>query len=67
MVPNFTVTMGDGDEIVLELVKSFLGCGTVYSLASKASRFQLESPQLILSNLVPLLEKMHFNSVKQVY
>nr|QVG61520.1 hypothetical protein [Rhizoctonia sp.] len=58
VVPNFTVTMGTGDEQVLHDLVKFFDCGKVYSLPSQSSRFQIENAPPGGSGLNDLLEKV---------
>jgi hypothetical protein len=49
-----------------ELIDYF-SCGKVYDLPSAASRFQVENVDLMLSNIIPVLNKTKFNTYKSVY
>ena len=64
-VPNFTVTMGKGDEPVLHDLVKFFGCGKVYSLPSQSSRFQVENVNDLLKKVYPFFETNSLITTKQ--
>jgi len=65
VVPNFTVTMGKGDEQVLHDLAKFFDCGKVYSLPSQSSRFQIENVNDLLQKVCPFFETNSLITTKQ--
>lgn len=65
LVPNFTVTMGKGDEQVLHDLVKFFDCGKVYSLPSQSSRFQIENVNDLLQKVCPFFEINSLITTKQ--
>jgi hypothetical protein len=66
---NFTVVQESSCKELLYELKSYFSCGSVYDLPSAAYRegksiYKLEDVNLILNNLVPLLNKVKFNTNK---
>ena len=64
---NFTVVQETSCKELLNELKTFFGCGNVYDLPSAASRYQVENVDLILSKIVPILNKVTFNTQKSIY
>lgn len=64
IVVNFTVVQDLASISVLEELKFFFHCGTVYRLPSAAARFQVENVDSILTKIYPLLKDQIFNTVK---
>lgn len=62
---NFTVVQETSCAEVLTMLNSVFTCGNVYNLPSKASRYQVENVDLILSNIKPVLDKLYLNTYKQ--
>lgn len=71
LVPNFTVTMGKGDEQVLHDLVKFFDCGKVYPRAlptarpSQSSRFQIENVDDLLQKVCPFFETNSLITTKQ--
>ena len=64
---NFTVVQESScRDLLVELIDYF-SCGKVYDLPSAASRYQVENVDLMLSNIIPVLNKTKFNTNKGVY
>jgi LAGLIDADG endonuclease len=64
IVVNFTVIQDLASIPVLEELKIFLNCGTVYRLPSAAARFQVENIDSILTNIYPIFKNETFNTEK---
>jgi len=64
IVVNFTVIQDLASVSVLEELKIFLNCGTIYRLPSAAARFQVENIDSILTNIYPLFKNETFNTEK---
>jgi hypothetical protein len=64
IVVNFTVIQDLASVSVLEELKTFLGCGTIYRLPSAAARFQVENIDSILTNIYPFFKNETFNTEK---
>ena len=60
---NFTVELAS-ISVLYELQK-FFNCGHVYTLASKAARYQVQSVEDILNKIYPKLKDIEFNTIKQ--
>ena len=64
IVVNFTVIQDLASVSVLEELKTFLNCGTVYRLPSAAARLQVENIDSILTNIYPIFKNETFNTEK---
>lgn len=62
---NFTVVHELSSISVLNELVEFFKCGVVYSLASNAARFQVQTVDEILTKIYPLLKNTKFNTIKQ--
>lgn len=67
VVASYTVTMGTDDHGLLLVLQEFFGCGKVYTLKTKASRFQIENASQLISRLKPVLEASQLHSYKAGY
>jgi hypothetical protein len=65
VVVNFTVVQDSSCFSLLNDLVSFFSCGKVYSLSSAASRYQVESLDSIVNNVIPLFKGVTFNTIKQ--
>jgi len=65
IVANFTVIQDEASSAVVNELKAFFNCGNVYNLPSAAIRYQVESVDLILNHIIPLLNQVKFNTFKQ--
>lgn len=65
---NFTVVQETSCRELLYDLRSYFSCGNVYDLPSKASsktsKYIIDDISLILNTLVPILNKVNFNSSK---
>ena len=62
---NFTVIHELANISVLEELKQFFGCGSIYNLSSAAARFQVQTLDEIINNVLPKLKNIEFNTKKQ--
>jgi LAGLIDADG endonuclease len=62
---NFTVVCELSSISVLNKLVDFFECGTVYKLASKAARYQVQNVDEILDKIYPKLKDIKFNTIKQ--
>lgn len=62
---NFTVVCELSSISVLNELVDFFECGTVYTLPSKAARYQVQSVDEILDKVYPKLKDINFNTIKQ--
>lgn len=62
---NFTVIHELSNISVLEELKQFFGCGSVYNLSSAAARFQVQTLDEMIKNVLPKLKNIEFNTIKQ--
>lgn len=67
VVPNLTVVQASEDLIVLEKLQKYFACGKIYSVSNSISRYQLENAHLLIIHIIPFLETIHLNTVKQHY
>ena len=64
---NFTVIHELANISVLEELKQFFGCGSVYNLSSAAARFQVQTLDEMINNVLPKLKNIEFNTKKQIH
>lgn len=62
---NFTVVAELSCISVLYELQKFFNCGSVYTLATKAARYQVQTVDDILDKICPIFEGIKFNTVKQ--
>lgn len=64
----FMVTQGIEDYSLLLKLLEFFGCGrVVISTKKEAADFIVSDTRSLITNILPVLEKMHLNTVKQTY
>lgn len=66
-MPNFTVVQTSEDLIVLKKLQKYFGCGSIYDVSNSIFRYQLENAHLFRVHIIPFLETIHLNTVKQQY
>jgi len=62
---NFTVVQELSSISVLYELVSFFKCGSVYKLPSEAARYQVQSREELLKNILPVLKDVKLNTRKQ--
>lgn len=67
VVSNFTIVQPKEDTSVLDEIQIYFSCGKVYSVSDKMSRYQIENSTLLLKFVVPFLNKVNLNTIKQEY
>jgi hypothetical protein len=62
---NFTVVSELSSISVLNDLVEFFKCGNVYKLPSNAARYQIQTVDEILNNIMPILKYIRLNTIKQ--
>lgn len=62
---NFTVVSELSSISVLNDLVEFFKCGNVYKLPSNAARFQIQTVDEILNNIMPIFKDIRLNTIKQ--
>jgi hypothetical protein len=62
---NFTVVSELSSIYVLNQLVKIFNCGTVYNLPSNAARYQLQTVDEMLNNILPKFKDIKFNTLKQ--
>lgn len=64
---SFTVVQGIEDFNVLQDIKDYFQCGSIYILPSKAARFQVENVSDLIQFIKPFFDSVVVNTVKRSY
>ena len=62
---SFTVVSELSSVSVLNELVNFFNCGTVYKLPSNAARYQVQTVDEMLNNILPKFKNIKFNTLKQ--